>query len=144
MAKLQLATGVKSYDIEELETGRILGTIHINTNDMNIGQRALDAQKKIDQYIKESEKIANEAKTDEEAIAQLTAIDNQIKEQLDYLFDSPVSETVFKGLHCLNINNGKYFVETFLEMIMPVINADLEESIKASEKRIRKYTSQVK
>lgn len=144
MAKLKLATGVKSYEIEEQETGRILGTIYINTNDMNIGQRALDAQKKIDEYIKESESIAVEANTDEEAIAQLTVIDKQIKEQLDYLFDSPVSETVFKGLHCLNLNKGKYFIESFLDMIMPVINTDLQESIKASEKRISKYTSQVK
>lgn len=144
MAKLKLSTGVKSYEIEEQETGRILGTIYINTNDMNIGQRALDAQKKINAYIKESEIIANEAEIDEEAIEQLTAIDKQIKEQLDYLFNSPVSETVFNGLHCLNPNKGKYFIETFLDMIMPVINADLAESIKASEKRISKYTSQVK
>ena len=141
MSKLTLNTGVKTYDIED-ENGKMLGTISIYPNDFNIGKRAMEVQKKIVEYITSAEQIAVE--NDESAIEQITEIDNKIKEQLDYLFNSDVSKTVFSGLHCLNVTeDGRYFIERFLEMIMPVINSELDKSLKASQKRVNKYTSQV-
>ena len=50
MSKLTLNTGVKTYDIED-ENGNPLGTINIHPSDFNIGKRALEAQKKITEYI---------------------------------------------------------------------------------------------
>jgi len=141
MAKLTLNTGVKNYEIED-ENGVMLGTISIYPNDFNIAKRAKEAQAKIAAYINEAEKVANE--DEDAAVEQITALDNQIKKQLDYLFNSNVSETVFKGLHCLNITRGgKYFIESFLDMIIPVINAEMDKAIKKSQQRINQYTSQV-
>lgn len=142
MAKLTLNTGVKTYEIED-ENGKSLGEISIYPNDFNIGKRIKESIPKIESYINSAEQIADE--NEEEAIDKITDIDNKIKAQLDYLFNADVSQTVFKGLHCLNVNsgNGKYFIENFLDMIIPVINKELDKSMKASQKRIDKYTSQV-
>ena len=141
MSKLTLNTGVKTYCIED-ETGKPLGIISIYPNDFNIGTRAKEAQKKIIECIESAELIAGE--NEAEAIEQITNLDNKIKEQLNYLFNSDVSGTVFNGLHCLNVTqDGKYFIENFLDMIIPVINSELDNALKASKTRVDKYVSQV-
>ncbi|MDF2804519.1 MAG: hypothetical protein K0S61_4424 [Anaerocolumna sp.] len=142
MSKLTLNTGVKTYDIED-ETGKPLGTISIYPNDFNIGKRAKETQIKIGAYIDSAELLATQ--DGEEAIEQISELDINIKSELDYLFNSEISKTVFGNLHCLDVNpnNGKYFIENFLDMIIPVINSELDNSLKASKKRVDKYTSQV-
>ncbi|CRZ34926.1 hypothetical protein DFR55_10982 [Herbinix hemicellulosilytica] len=143
MEKLRIQTGVKTYEIED-ENGNVLGTINIYPRDFNIGKRAKEAQKKIEEYINEAEILAVE--NEEDAIDKITEIDNKIKEQLDYIFNSKVSETVFKGLHCLDVvaSTGKYFIESFLDTILPVLSKELDAAVKASEKNIEQYTGQVK
>lgn len=142
MSRLTLNTGVKNYEIED-ENGRTLGTISIYPQDFNIGKRAKEAQKKIAEYIDAAEQIATE--NDDDAIESITEIDNKIKEQLDYLFNAEVSKTVFRGLHCLNVvaDGGKYFIESFLDMIIPVINAELDKAAETSQQKVSKYVSQV-
>ena len=142
MSRLTLNTGVKNYEIED-ENGNIPGTISIYPRDFNIGKRAKESQKKIAEYIDAAEQIATESEDD--AIDQITEIDNKIKDQLDYMFNSKVSETVFKGLHCLDVvaDSGTYFIESFLDMIIPVINAELDRAAETSKRNVSKYTSQV-
>lgn len=141
MSKLTLNTGVKTYEIED-ENGKELGVISIYPNDFNIGKRAKEVQIKIMDYINAAEKIVNER--EEDVIEEITELDNKIKEQLDYLFNTKISETVFKGLHCLNVTaGGKYFIESFLDMIIPVINSEMDKAIEVSKQRVNKYTSQV-
>ena len=142
MAKLQINTGAKSYEIED-ENGKLLGVITIYPNDFNLGKRAKDAEKNILTLLEKAELIANdESRSNEDIANDIYDLDCKIKEQLDYMFNSNVSETVFKGLNCLNLNKGKYFAERFLEMIVPVITKELEASAKASSNRIDKYSSQ--
>ena len=87
--------------------------------------------------------IANDdTKKEEDIIKSIYELDVKVKKELDIMFNSDVSETVFKGLNCFNLNNGKYFIERFLEMILPVITKELEASAKASNNRIDKYSSQ--
>ena len=136
MARLQINTGTKSYEIED-ENGKLLGTIIIYPNDFNLGKRVKDAEKKILALVESAELIANE-----DVANDIYDLDCKIKEQLDYMFNNNVSETVFKGLNCLNLNKGKYFIERFIEMIVPVITKELEASAKASNNRIDKYSSQ--
>ena len=142
MARLQINTGTKSYEIED-ENGKLLGTIIIYPNDFNLGKRVKDAEKKILALVESAELIANdESKSNEDVANDIYDLDCKIKEQLDYMFNNNVSETVFKGLNCLNLNKGKYFIERFIEMIVPVITKELEASAKASNNRIDKYSSQ--
>lgn len=142
MASLSFKTGVKNYDIED-ENGKLLGTISIYPNDFNLGQRALEGQKKIEELLNEAAKLSENV-SEEEAIKLIADTDTKIKQQLDYIFNSNVSETVFNGLNCLNVTqNGKYLIENFIDMIMPVITKELNKSIEKSAKNIKRYTSQV-
>lgn len=142
MAKLQINTGAKTYEIED-ENGKLLGGITIYPSDFNLGKRVKDAKSNILTLVKTAEQIANdETKSEEDIADDIYELDFKIKEQLDYMFNSNVSETVFKGLNCLNLNKGKYFAERFLEMMVPVITKELEASAKASYNRIDKYSSQ--
>lgn len=141
MAKLQLSTGVKTYEIED-ENGKLLGAISIYPNDFNIAKRAKEVQEKITTHINEAERIANQSGND--AVEQITELDNKIKEQLDYLFKTNVS-CMFNGLHCLNINpdNGKYFIENFMDMMMPVIEKEMRKAAEKNQQQVSKYTKQV-
>lgn len=142
MARLQINTGTKSYEIED-ENGKLLGTITIYPSDFNLGKRVKDAESNILALVETAEQIANdESKSSEDLANDIYELDCKIKGQIDYMFNSNVSETVFNGLNCLNLNNGKYFIERFIEMIVPVITMELESSAKASNNRINKYTSQ--
>jgi len=142
MAKLTLQTGVKNYEIYD-ENDKLLGTISIYPNDFNFGARAIDVIPRITGYINSAEEIAQD--NTEIAIERITDIDNKIKTEIDYLFNSSVSETVFKGLHCLDVVSGgsKFFIESFLDMIMPVIEKEMGKAAKASQQRVDAYTKQV-
>lgn len=142
MARLQIDTGTKSYEIEDVN-GKLLGTIIIYPSDLNLGKRLKDGEKNIKALVEAAELIANdESKSEEDKADYIYKLDCKIKKQLDYMFNSNVSEVVFKALNCLNLNNGKYFIERFLEMIIPIITKELESTAKASKNRIDKYSSQ--
>lgn len=143
MARLQINTGAKNYEIEDEKTGKLLGVITIYPNDINIAKRIEVAEKNINALVNEAEVLANDdTKKEEDIIKSIYELDVKVKKELDIMFNSDVSETVFKGLNCFNLNNGKYFIERFLEMILPVITKELEASAKASNNRIDKYSSQ--
>lgn len=143
MARLQINTGAKNYEIEDEKTGKLLGVITIYPNDINIAKRIEVAEKNIIALVNEAEVLANDdTKKEEDIIKSIYELDVKVKKELDIMFNSDVSETVFKGLNCFNLNNGKYFIERFLEMILPVITKELEASAKASNNRIDKYSSQ--
>ncbi|BCK01598.1 hypothetical protein [Anaerocolumna chitinilytica] len=67
-----------------------------------------------------------------------------VNEQIDYIFDSPVSKTVFGNQSPLSSPGGEFLVERFLNAVAPVINKTIQADVKAREARIKKYTGQVK
>ncbi len=67
-----------------------------------------------------------------------------INEQIDYIFDSPVSKIVFGNQSPISSPGGVFLIERFLNAVSPVINKTLQADVKAREARIKKYTSQVK
>lgn len=142
MGKLVLQTGVKNYDIYD-ENDKMLGTINIYPNDFNFGARAKEIIPQITEYIESAEQIADDDV--DGAIDQIKEIDDKIKGALDYLFASNISGTIFKTLHCLDVVAGgnKFFIESFLDMMMPVITKEMEKASKESAKRIKSYTAQV-
>lgn len=123
----------------ENQYGQELGAIYIAPDDYNILERAKTAENNIQKLIKEIEsKTAGEE--DYGKIGKiLHDVDQEIKKELDVLFDCPVSSQIFGNTHCLSTKNGKYFVENLLEGIMPVIQRTVEQETKESQKRMDKY-----
>lgn len=68
-------------------------------------------------------------------------IADSIKAQIDYIFNSPVSEVVFGNQSPLGMVKGVPLYERFLDIVIPVIKQEVESEMKASQKRVSKYTS---
>lgn len=66
-----------------------------------------------------------------------------IKDCIDYLFDSKVSDIVFGNQSPLSSVKGVPFYERFLNAAIPAIKEAIEEEREKSKKHIEKYTKAV-
>lgn len=135
MNNLSFDVGYKEYSINGDES-RIL---RISTSDMNIITR-------MDKAEKELQKIADKCKstTADNAIEALSYLDNEVRKQINYVFDGDVSDIIFGNTNCISLAGGKPIFENFLEAVLPVIKEDIFTEQKKIERKISKYTSKVK
>ena len=140
MRSLNFNTGIKEFDIN----GDKNKIIRIDTTDINLGQRIEKAQKELEKIAKKYEIVVKSGKLEKKPFEVMTKYDKLVREQIDYMFDSPVSEIVFGNTNSLSVCGGNPLFENFLNAILPEIENDINEEQKNSAKRIEKYTSQVK
>lgn len=145
MSTIRIDTGVKVFDIEN-EKGELLGQLRINPTDMNIFTRATDFKNLIIKWLDEVETIEKENAelTEDEFTEYLRDYDTRIKKEVNIFFDDDkASEIVFGNQSVFSTLNGVSFIERFMQAIFPIIQKCIEDEKKASESRIKKYTSQV-
>ena len=123
--------------------------IRFNPSDMAIIKRLEEAKNKISESmaIKDDIELDNEGKpvdSLENYSKVISHIDNVIKEQINYIFDSDVANVVFGNQSPLANIKGKPLYERFMESVMPEIKKAVEEEAKESRKRVAKYTKVVK
>lgn len=138
MQKLVFDRGYKEYQIGDDENA----VIRINTADVGILARLNEAVKNIEQIQKKYENTEKAENTDE--IQLITECDKDIREQINYIFGSDVCTFAFGEINCLSLVGGKPIFENFLEVLIPVMQADFESAQKISDEKVGKYTSQVK
>lgn len=80
----------------------------------------------------------------EEAAETINKVNKFIREQVDYIFDSPVSDIAFGNKSPLAMVKGVPLFERFIVAAQSYIEKEIKAEMKASEKRISKYTKQVK
>lgn len=142
MERIKIETGLKTYDIED-ENGNIRGQISFNPSDVNFFKRSQITKEKINELLVRAGEIKHDL-DQEELTRQLDQIDNEIKEQVNKLFDDEnASRVVFGNQNCLNTLCGVSFVERFLIAFVPVIQKAFNEETQKSKERISKYTEQV-
>ena len=123
--------------------------IRFNPSDLAIIKRLEEAKNKISESmaIKDDIELDNEGKpvdSLENYSKVISHIDNVIKEQINYIFDSDVANVVFGNQSPLANIKGKPLYERFMESVMPEIKKAVEEEAKESRKRVAKYTKVVK
>lgn len=138
MQKLVFDRGYKEYQIGDDENA----VIRINTADVGILAKLNEAVKNIEQIQKKYENAEKAESTD--AIQLITECDKDIREQINYIFGSDVCTVAFGEINCLSLVGGKPIFENFLEVLIPVMQADFESAQKISDEKVGKYTSQVK
>lgn len=123
--------------------------IRFNPADLGIIERVNKAYQEIEKATKFKSDI--ELKVDGspvdvigQAAELVKSVSDTVKAQIDYIFNSPVSEVVFGNQSPLAMVKGKPLYERFLEAIIPVIQEEVMTELAASKKRINKYVSQVK
>ena len=145
MQKLSFDEGYKEFSINGDENR----VIRFNPSDLAIIKRLEEAKNKISESmaIKDDIELDNEGKpvdSLENYSKVISHIDNVIKEQINYIFDSDVANVVFGNQSPLANIKGKPLYERFMESGMPEIKKAVEEEAKESRKRVAKYTKVVK
>lgn len=142
---LNFEEGVKTFLINDDPDRKIT----ISTSDYSLITRFNEAEKAIKAKAKEYDKVklnadGSAAVDTDEAVAAIKDLTEFIEGQINYIFNSDVAGVVFNGQSCLSTYKGVPLYERFLESVIPVIEKDLEAEVKASQKRINKYTTNSK
>lgn len=112
--------------------------IRFNPTDISIIERAQKVKKEIGEEVKRLDKLEI---NDDEAVAKaVEEVNKIIKEKINYIFGSDVSETVFGVQSPLASANGITLVERFIAAAIPVIQKEIEDEDKKSKARMSKYT----
>jgi len=146
MQSIRFDDGYKEFMIND-DPNKV---IRFDPADFGIIERFNTAMKNIE---KASETIKNDIDINpqgeplselEEAAEAVAKVNKLIKDQIDYIFDSPVSDMVFGNKSPLALVKGVPLFERFIMAAKEVIEKEVKKEMEASQKRIEKYTKQVK
>lgn len=144
MNNLIIDEGFKEFKINGDEN-RI---VRFNPADFSILERINEVYKRLENapILKENIRIKNDGSALEslsECAETVKKANDYIKECIDYLFASKVSDVVFGNQSPLSSVKGIPFYERFLSAVIPVIKNEIEKENESSRKRIDKYTKAV-
>lgn len=146
MQSIKFDEGYKEFCINDDDT-RI---VRFNPADYGILERFSEARKTIYEEIDKIEKDI-EIKADgtpgdetEDAAKLLSELRKLINTQVDYIFGAPVTDVAFGAQSPISTVGGKFLFERFIEASEKVITPCIKAEHQASQKRIEKYTKQVR
>lgn len=148
MQNLQFEDGYKVFTVNEDPDRKI----RFNPADLSILERFNTARKKI---LEKQNEIGDlelnpdgSASVTEDMMNQasdlIIGLNQFICEQVDYIFNAPVSRAAFGNQSPLSTVKGVSLFERFLTAAQTLVEKELEAEEAASKKRVQKYTNQVK
>lgn len=145
MQNISFNDGYKEFTINNDESK----VIRFNPSDFGILQRIKEAYDEIDKAtdIDEDIKLNPDGTVMEnlgKTVKIVKGIEDTIKNQVDHIFNSDISEMVFGKQSPLGMVKGVPLYERFLNAAIPFIKKEVETEMKASQKRMSKYTDVVK
>lgn len=112
--------------------------IKFNPSDISIIERAQKVRKEISEEVKSLDNLKIE---DEEELANaVNQVNEIVKEKINYIFGSDVSDIAFGLQSPIASANGVTLAERFISAVLPIIQKEIEEEDKKSKARISKYT----
>jgi len=121
--------------------------IELDTSDLNILQRIKDQYPVLEKLSKDvSDKVPNaDGLTDEQllntAADTLKDIDKRMRECIDIIFDSPVSDICVPSGSMYDPVNGKFRFEHLIDVLISLYNDNLSKEVKKIQSRVSKHTS---
>ena len=141
---IKLNTGRKAI---EFDIDNEIKTIYFNPTDPDLMVRFKDLGDKIEESIKGFENIELNEKG-EPINTDYAEITREIKAKLcndiDWAFNGNVAKVVFETINPFAIVNNKYFIEIFVEAVMPVISAEIQKANKKTMARMDKHIGKYK
>ena len=137
MQNIHFETGKQRFTINGDESKYI----EFNPNDSEITARFQTAIDHIAEKQKEIDSLEHKGLSLEESIKINSELDRFVRNQIDYIFDGPISDTVFGNTSCMSTYNGEPFYERFLNAVLPIIKGSAESERKKSDQRIKKYVA---
>ena len=145
MRSINFDDGLKSFAINGDESR----VIRFNPGDPNIMLRAEKAQKRISQWQEELKVInlnpdGTPVNESDDASGVLSSFNTMLHDELNYIFNADVYDTVFAGQSplCIVGSDKKFLFEAFLLPAIGLVGEEVEAFTKASEERIAKYTKE--
>ena len=116
--------------------------IELNTSDMTILNRINDADKKLRELADYATfDVEDTAENQEEAITKLISTDKQMREIIDYLFNSNVADICAPNGSMYDPFNGKYRFEHILETLFALYEKNINDEYKKMKKNVEKHTN---
>lgn len=125
--------------------------LELNTSDLGIVTRMSSAYERLVKYMEEVGKILADLPEDDidelsngrdaEILKQLNAIDAEMRKELDYIFDAPVSEVCGYGGSMYDPLNGMFRYEHIMDALSKLYENNLNSEFNAMRKRINAKTS---
>lgn len=134
MQSINFDDGYKRYILNDDENK----IIRVNVTDFNILDRYTKAQTDMQALIEEMQ-------SDSEATPEkIASYDKRIRENINFIFGSDVCTAAFGTANCLSVvSNGSMLFESFLDALMPQVQADMDISLEVAKKRTDKYITAV-
>lgn len=120
--------------------GEVLTVLRFRTTDVNIVDRAKEADRNITEALKSLGDIDvnpdGTAKTDLDT-AKLAEVESRIREQINYIFNDDVCSDLFRTCSPFSPVNGRFFAMNVIELLLNIVYKEMD---KQHKEHIRKYT----
>ncbi|MEG0899514.1 MAG: hypothetical protein RSF40_07390 [Oscillospiraceae bacterium] len=128
MSNINFEDGLKSFTINN-DPNRV---ITFNPSDIEMSERMDIAEQKIIE-------AARKVDVDDKDKISIIEADNIIKEQVDYIFGSPVANIIFGSASPMAPVKGVPLYVHFIEAVIPKIENQCKAEAEATRKKIEKY-----
>lgn len=124
--------------------------IELNTSDLNVITRLEDSYNKLTDTMNEVAKLLSEMPDGEEDVsgarmseisAMLKKLDNSMREEVDYIFNAPVSAACCDKGSMYDPYEGEFMYEHIIEAILSLYERNLEKEFGKIRKRVSAKTS---
>lgn len=119
--------------------------LELDTSDMNIVVRLRDGYEKLESLMKEINDLqisdTGDIKTDITELGNVVEdIDTKMRNVLDEIFDSNVSEICAPSGSMYDMFNGEYRFEHILKALTPLYENNIDKEYEKMKKRVQKHT----
>lgn len=123
--------------------------VEVNTSDMNFLQRMSVAYPKLQELQKKASKLTEGVREEEETsilqdvttmAERLSAVDTEMRELIDYLFDAPVSTAAAPDGSMYDPFNGSFRFEHIIAIMMTQYEKNLQSEFGKMEKQMKAHT----
>ena len=145
MRSISFSENYKSFSINA-DDSRV---IRFNPADPNILVRADEAKKRISEKQDQITTVklrpdGSPINNSEAASEALRGFDEMIREEVNYIFNADVYDTIFAGQSplCIVGDENEFLFEAFLNAAMPIIEEGVDEFNSKGMDRIERYTKE--
>ena len=111
--------------------------LELNLSDLGIMERLENGYKNLQEIVQGMSNISDK---DDNFMTEFKKADKKMREQLDYIFDSNVSEVCGKGGTMYDLKDGEFRFESILNALTSLYANNLNEEYKKMKARIQKHT----
>lgn len=115
--------------------------LELNTSDMNILLRLDEVEARLQSLADSVTFDAEDTENAEANVKKLLNTDKEMRDLMDYLFDSKVSEICAPSGTMYDPFNGKYRFEHIIETLFALYEDNIEAEYKKMNKNVQKHTA---